>query len=385
MTDYIHCGYSSKDSRSSLAPNGHASTVTGIAAPASSVVLSFFTGADVTAIVPAFNEAASVADTIRSLQAQTARPREIIIVDDCSTDGTGDVARALGGGVTVVRPPANTGSKAGAQTFALRHVRTPLTIAVDADTVLAADAIERLLPAFAQRGVAAACGFVLPQRVRSVWERGRYIEYLFAFTFYKQVQEYYGKPLISSGCFSMYRTAILRAQGGWSNRTMAEDMDLTWSLYQAGYAVRFVPDAVCYPIEPRTFRLMGTQLQLWSHGFIQNVKLHWRGVLAVPYLRSAVAVAFWDATVAAAVYLVALPTLALLFASPWPLLGYVIDAPAVLVPVLAGAVPRREVGRALASVPAFFLLRTVNAVFFLRAVCAELLLGRPLRHYKKGH
>ncbi len=348
-----------------------------------SLVLSFFTGADVTVIVPAFNEAASVADTIRSLQAQTARPREIIVVDDCSTDGTGDAARALG--VTVVRPPANTGSKAGAQTFALRYVRTPLTIAVDADTVLAVDAIERLLPAFAQSRVAAACGFVLPQRVRSLWERGRYIEYLFAFTFYKQVQEYYGKPLISSGCFSMYRTAILRAQGGWSNRTMAEDMDLTWSLYQAGYEVRFVPKAVCYPIEPRTFRLMGTQLQRWSHGFVQNVKLHWRAVLAVPYLRSAVAVAFWDATVAAALYLIALPALALLLASPWVLLGYVIDAPAVLVPVLAGAVPRREVGRALASVPAFFLLRTVNAVFFLRAVCAELLLGRPLRHYKKGH
>src|SRR5881397_1669054 len=259
-------------------------------------MLSFFTGADVTVIVPAYNEAASIADTIGSLQAQTAPPREIIVVDDCSTDGTGDVARGLG--TTVVRPRANTGSKAGAQTFALRHVRTPLTVAIDADTVLAPDALQRLLPAFDRPGVAAACGFVLPQRVRSVWERGRYIEYLFAFTFYKPLQEYYGKPLISSGCFSMYRTEVLRGQGGWSSRTLAEDMDLTWSLYHAGYEVRFVPKAVCYPIEPRTFRLMGTQLQRWSHGFVQNVKLHWRAVLAVPYLRSAVAVAFWDATVA---------------------------------------------------------------------------------------
>src|SRR6059036_2785870 len=346
-------------------------------------MLSFYTGADVTVIVPAFNEAASVADTIRSLQRQTAPPREIIVVDDCSRDGTGDAARALG--VTVVRPPANTGSKAGAQTFALRHVRTPLTIAVDADTVLASDAVERLLTAFERPRVAAACGFVLPRRVRSLWERGRYVEYLFAFTFYKRLQEYYGKPLISSGCFSMYRTDALRAHGGWSSRTLAEDMDLTWILYQAGREVRFVPEAVCYPIEPPTFTLMRRQLRRWSHGFVQNVRLHWRGLLGVPYLRSAVAVAFWDATVAAGVYLVLLPILALLLASPWILLGYVIDAPAVMVPVLAGAYQRREVGRALASVPAFFLLRTVNAVFFLRAVCAELLLGRPLRHYKKGH
>jgi cellulose synthase/poly-beta-1,6-N-acetylglucosamine synthase-like glycosyltransferase len=342
-------------------------------------------GIDVTVIIPAYNEAASVTDTIKSLQAQTTPPAAIIVVDDCSTDGTGDVAHALGGGVTVVRPPANTGSKAGAQNFGLRYVRTPLTVAVDADTVLARDAFAYLLPAFHDPAVAAACGFVLPQRVRSLWERGRYIEYLFAFTYYKRLQEYYGKPLISSGCFSMYRTDVLRAHNGWSDRTLAEDVDLTWSLYQAGHAVRFVPAAVCYPIEPRTLTLMGKQLRRWSHGFVQNVKLHWRGLLAVPYLRSAVAVAFWDATIAAAVYLVLLPILAVLLARPWVLIGYVIDAPAVLVPVLAGAARRREIGRALASIPAFFVLRTVNAVFFLRAVCAELLLGRSLRVYEKGH
>ena len=340
-------------------------------------------GTDVTVIIPAYNEAASVADTIRSLQGQTTPPAAIVVVDDCSTDGTGDVARALG--VVVVRPPTNTGSKAGAQNFGLRYVRTPLTVAIDADTVLAPDALECLLPAFSRPGVAAACGFVLPQRVRSLWERGRYIEYLFAFTYYKQLQEYYGKPLISSGCFSMYRTDILGAHNGWSNRTLAEDVDLTWSLYQAGHEVRFVPEAVCYPIEPHTLTLMGKQLRRWSHGFVQNVKLHWRGLLAVPYLRSAVAVAFWDATIAAAVYLVLLPILALLLARPWVLIGYVIDAPAVLVPVLAGAARRREIRRAIASIPAFFVLRTVNAVFFLRAVCAELLLGRSLRVYEKGH
>lgn len=340
-------------------------------------------GSDVTVIVPAFNEAESIASTIRSLQAQTAPPREIIVVDDGSSDGTGNVARALG--VTVIRPPQNTGSKAGAQTFALRHVRTALTVAVDADTVLEPDALERLLPAFEKPAVAAACGFVLPQRVQSLWERGRYVEYLFAFTYYKQIQECYGRPLIASGCFSMYRTALLRVHGGWSNRTMAEDMDLTWSLYQGGNEVRFVPEAVCYPIEPRTFKLMGQQLRRWSHGFIQNVRLHWRGLLSVPYLRSAVAVAFWDATVAAALYLVLLPILALWLRTPWVLLGYVIDAPAVLVPVVVGAAKRGEIARAIASIPAFFVLRTVNALYFLRAAGAEFVLGRSLHVYEKGH
>src|ERR1700742_2294169 len=71
----------------------------------------------VTALIPAFNESESIGATIRSLQAQTYRLFEIIVIDDGSTDGTGDIARALG--VTVLRPPSNTGSKAAAQTYAL--------------------------------------------------------------------------------------------------------------------------------------------------------------------------------------------------------------------------------------------------------------------------
>jgi len=339
--------------------------------------------ARLTVIIPAYNESASIADTIRSLQAQTARPAEVIVVDDCSTDDTAEVARALG--VTVIRPPANTGSKAGAQNYALAFVRTEYTMAIDADTALERDAVERLMAALDEPGVAAACGFVVPRHVRTIWERGRYIEYLFAFTFYKQVQEFHGKPLIASGCFSAYRTDALRAAGGWQTRTLAEDMDLTWSFYQAGHQVRFVPEAVCYPIEPHNFAFMRKQLRRWSHGFAQNVSLHWRGLLHVPFLRSAVAVSVWDATLAAAIYLILLPALALGLRNPWLLAGYVIDAPAMLVPVIAGAAPRREVRRALASMPAYFVLRTVNAAFFHRAAFSEWVLGRSFRVYEKGH
>jgi biofilm PGA synthesis N-glycosyltransferase PgaC len=336
-----------------------------------------------TVIVPAYNEEATIADTLQSLFAQTLVPAQIIVVDDCSTDGTRDVALAFG--VTVLRPSRNTGSKAGAQNFALKQVDTRWVMAIDADTILAPDAIEKLAPALEDESVAAACGFVLPRHVKSVWERGRYIEYLFAFTFYKQIQDYYQRPLISSGCFSMYRTNTLLEVGGWPVRTMAEDMDLTWTFYEAGYQVRFIPEAVCYPIEPHNFHYMSAQLRRWSHGFVQNLKLHWRAALHVPYLRSAVAVATWDAAIASVAYLFIIPVLAIIFRMPWLLLGYAIDAPAILVPVLAGAVPRGETRRALASLPAFFVLRTFNAVFFVRALWSEMVMGRSLTVYEKGH
>jgi biofilm PGA synthesis N-glycosyltransferase PgaC len=339
--------------------------------------------APITVLVPAYNEAASIADTIRSLQEQTLRVAEIIVIDDCSTDETAAVAQSLG--VRVMRPARNTGSKAGAQNFALPLVETPFTMAIDADTSLDPEAIARLLPALQDSAIGAACGFVLPRHVRTIWERGRYVEYLFAFTFYKQVQDFYGKPLIASGCFSVYRTEVLRDHGGWSTRTLAEDMDLTWSLYQSGHGVRFVPDAVCYPIEPHTFAFMSKQLKRWSHGFVQNVRLHWRGLVHVPFLRSAVAVSLWDATLAAVVYFIALPVLALAFSNPWFLLGYVIDVPALAVPVLIGAVKRGETMKALASLPAFLVLRVVNAMFFLRAAWTELVLRKSFRVYEKGH
>jgi poly-beta-1,6-N-acetyl-D-glucosamine synthase len=336
----------------------------------------------ITAIVPAYNEAASIADTIRSLQQQTRTVDEIFVVDDCSTDDTGEIARRLG--VRVLRPPQNSGSKAGAQTYALQFVGTEYCMAIDADTALARDSVEMILTAMCDRSIAAACGFVVPRFVRTIWERGRYIEYLFAFTFYKPIQDFFQKPMISSGCFSVYRTEILRQVGGWSNRTLAEDMDLTWTLYTAGHGVRFVPDAVCYPIEPNSLHFLTKQLTRWSHGFIQNVRLHWLHVLDEPYLRSVLAVGLWDATVASLAYLMLLPLLAI-FVHPLFLLGYVVDLPAVAIPVITAGIKRGELPRVLASLPCFLLMRLVNSAFMLRAVWSEVILGRRLCIYEKGH
>jgi biofilm PGA synthesis N-glycosyltransferase PgaC len=129
---------------------------------------------------------------------------------------------------------------------------------------------------------------------------------------------------------------------------------------------------------------MSKQLRRWSHGFIQNVVVHWRQLLHIPFLRAAVMISLWDAIFASLAYLVLLPLLAV-FASPLFLLGYLIDAPAVAVPVLIKAAERREVGKALASLPSFFVLRTVNSVFLLKAIWSEWVLRKRLTVYEKGH
>lgn len=336
-----------------------------------------------TILVPAYNEAASIVDTIKSIQNQTTPPKRIIVIDDYSTDNTGELA--VKQGVEVIRPPKNTGTKAGAQNFGLDMVDSKYTMAIDADTTLASDAIEKLMQAFDNDKVAAVCGTVIPRYINTIWERGRYIEYLFAFSFYKQIQNYFEKPLISSGCFSAYLTSKLKENGGWHTRTMAEDMDLTWSFYQKGFQIKFVPEAVCYPIEPNNFDFMRKQLKRWTHGFMQNVKLHWKGVSKHIYLRSMVFVSLWDSVIASIAYLVLIPILSIYYQSPVFLLAYIIDMPAILPPILYKSVKRNEFTLALSSIPSFLILRTVNCFFVLEAFFSELVLGNKLTVYEKGH
>ena len=259
-------------------------------------------------------------------------------------------------------------------------------MALDADTTLAPDAIERMSKAFEDPEVAAACGIGRPApHSARVWERGRYVEYMFAFSFYKRIQDGYGKPLISSGCFSLYRTEQAAGGRGWSDRTLAEDMDLTWTIYQRGSKVRFLPDAVCYPIEPHNFDLMRKQLRRWSHGFIQNVQLHWQGVLALGYLRSMVSLALWDSIIASIGYLFAIPLLAILVNAGIPVCLRARRAgdPHPGAALRASATELGKALRELSRPTSHSASRTRSMM--LKAAFLELVLRRPFRVYEKGH
>ena len=120
-----------------------------------------------TVLIPAYNEAQVIAHTLQSLKAQTRQPDQVLVVDDGSSDDTGRIAAELG--AEVVRPAANTGSKARAINFGLDFVETEWMVTLDADTALAPDALQQIVDAAQEENASAACGTVLPQRVRTVW------------------------------------------------------------------------------------------------------------------------------------------------------------------------------------------------------------------------
>ncbi|MBO8196320.1 glycosyltransferase family 2 protein [Streptomyces oryzae] len=226
----------------------------------------------VTVIVPAHNEEAGLPATLESVLAQTTPPEQVIVVDDASTDRTGDVARSYG--VEVLRPAANLGSKAKAQNHALPHCRGDLVLAVDADTVLAPDYIERILPAFDDPSVAVAAGNVQTRFARTVWERGRSVEYLHGFHWHRPIQERAGSPMVCSGCCSVFRRRELTAAGGFPERTIVEDMDYTWSQQISGRRARYVSAAVAWAADPESLLYLRKQVWRWMAGFCQNLRVH---------------------------------------------------------------------------------------------------------------
>lgn len=98
--------------------------------------------ANIWVIIPAYNEATVIADVVRSV---CALGYSVVVVDDCSNDGTGDAAAEAG--AVVLRHIVNLGQGAALQTgFAYALERAPrCVVTFDADGQHRADEIERLV------------------------------------------------------------------------------------------------------------------------------------------------------------------------------------------------------------------------------------------------
>lgn len=348
-------------------------------------------GSGVTVIVPAHDEEEGLPATLESVLAQTIPAEQVIVVDDASRDRTGEVAR--GYDVQVLRPPANLGSKAKAQNFALPYCTTELVLAVDADTVLAPDYIERIVPAFDDPRVVVAAGNVQTRFTRTVWERGRSVEYLFGFHWHRPIQQAANSPMVCSGCCSVFRTRTLAGFGGFPERTIVEDMDFTWSQQIAGRRARYVGDAVAWAADPESLRYLRKQVWRWMAGFCQNVRLHTaRLALRKPIL------AVWVLLAMAEIL-----TGPLWWSAPFVLI-FGLDRPVLAtaawwlgaelvftLPPLAYAARRRGLSlrTVLRNVPCVYPAKVVNLWYAWKAVVCELVLvplrlSRGLTVYEKG-
>jgi peptidoglycan-N-acetylglucosamine deacetylase len=232
----------------------------------------------VAVLIPAFNEDKVIERTVRSVLESDYPNLRAIVIDDGSKDNTAEVTRAAfqqeiaNGRVTVLTKP-NSG-KADALNYALEYVTEELFVGIDADTIIAPDAISRLVPHFRDSRVAAMAGNAKVGNRVNLWTRWQALEYITSQNFERRALNTLNAVSVVPGAIGAWRTADVRAAGGYQHDTVAEDADLTMALLQAGYRVNYEDRALAYTEAPTTANGLMRQRFRWSFGIMQAVWKH---------------------------------------------------------------------------------------------------------------
>lgn len=329
----------------------------------------------VTVVVSAHNAERCLSTTLESLRSQTEPADEIVVVDDGSSDRTAEVAAAYG--VRVIRPRRRLGSKAKAQNYVLPLCRTDLVLAVDADTVLAVDYIENVKPAFDSLDVVVAAGRVQSRFERGWSDHGRVLEYLYGFHWNRQMQNLANSPMVCSDYCSMYRREHLVGFGGFSDRTVAADMDYTWSVQTEGWRAVHVAAAVAWVEESGELTHVRMRDWRWMVGFFQNVRIHFpemtrrRPMLAAWILLSLVEIIIAPLWLAWPIHRIGLDGPVWQGIAWWCGAEIALTLPPLLYVFGQRRVPLRRMLRAL---PRAYVMKMVNLYFAWKTLVVELLL-----------
>ena len=243
----------------------------------------------VSILVPGFNEAPSIQATIRSLLAIDYPHFEVLVLDDGSTDGMADAARAFEGrhGPAVCRVLSKpNGGKWSAHNFGLQHARGELILCVDADTTFESNALRMLVRRMADPAVGAVAGNAAVRNLEGALPYCQGLEYVYSNAAFRLPQTDTGTVLCVPGPIGLFRRAALdqvharygllkpgsppgHFAGPFLHDTFCEDFDLTVALLALGWRVVYEPRAICHTEVPTTLVGLISQRYRWTRGNLQ--------------------------------------------------------------------------------------------------------------------
>ncbi|WP_328873167.1 glycosyltransferase [Streptomyces sp. NBC_00287] len=230
----------------------------------------------VTVVVPAYNEKECIANTLQSL-AKSTHPIEIIVVDDGSTDGTSEIARAAADSlgmrnVRVIRQE-NAG-KPAALNNGVRSASHDIVVMMDGDTVFEPDTVRQLVQPFADPQVGAVAGNAKVGNRNTVIGAWQHIEYVMGFNLDRRMYDLLRcMPTIPGAIGAFRRDAVLEV-GGMSEDTLAEDTDITIAMHRAGWRVVYQEHARAWTEAPGSLKQLWSQRYRWSYGTMQALWKH---------------------------------------------------------------------------------------------------------------
>jgi len=226
----------------------------------------------VSILIAAYNEEASIADTLRSIANQDYPGAfEVFVIDDGSHDRTAAIVDACDHDwLRLLRQPHNAG-KSAALNRGLAEASHDLVVTLDADSFLYRDALRNLVERYMSDppNTRAVAGTMLVRNSRRNWvTKAQEWDYFHGIAAIKRVQSLYQGTLVAQGAFSIYDRATLVEIGGWLD-CVGEDIVLTWAMLRCGYRVGHAEDACCFTNAPDTLRQFVRQRQRWSRGMME--------------------------------------------------------------------------------------------------------------------
>jgi poly-beta-1,6-N-acetyl-D-glucosamine synthase len=294
-------------------------------------------------IAPAYNESKSIIDNVRTLLSLYYNNFEVIIVNDGSTDDTFQkIVQAFElvkvnyyfdyripceriKGVYKSDNPSynrltvidkNNGGKADSLNAGINISRNSLIVTIDADSIIESDSILKLVKPFLEekeRKVIGTGGVIrivnscdierghireikLPEQILP---RLQVLEYTRAFLLGRMAWSHLDGLMLISGAMGMFDRETVILAGGYSIKTVGEDMELVLRMrrYKAEreekYEVTYIPDPLCWTEAPSDFKSLRKQRTRWTRGLIESLWTHRRlfmnprygklGILGYPY------------------------------------------------------------------------------------------------------
>lgn len=202
---------------------------------------------DISVVCTVLNEAGTIGDLLRSLAVQTVRPREIIIVDGGSRDGTQLHVEwwhgRLGCPLRLIDAP-RANISAG-RNRGIVAARAPIVAVTDGGVTLAPTWLSSLATPFAHADIAVVSGFFVPD-ARTAFEAAM------GATVLPAVRDVRPDRFLPSSRSVAFRTAAWAAVGGYPEwLDYCEDLVFDLALRDRGYRFVFVPEAVAH-FRPRS-------------------------------------------------------------------------------------------------------------------------------------
>jgi cellulose synthase/poly-beta-1,6-N-acetylglucosamine synthase-like glycosyltransferase/peptidoglycan/xylan/chitin deacetylase (PgdA/CDA1 family)/spore germination protein YaaH len=236
----------------------------------------------VAVLIPAYNEEKVIVRTIRSVMMSNYKNLRVIVIDDGSTDNTYRAAvdaypADIASGRLVVLTKPN-GGKADALNYGIEKTREEIYIGIDADGVIAHDAITNLVCHFADPKIGAVAGNAKVGNRVNLWTRWQALEYITSQNFERRALDLFDVVMVVPGAIGAWRTRAVKDGGCYHTNTVAEDADLTMNLLEQGYSVIYEDQALAFTEAPVNMDGLMRQRFRWSFGILQAVFKH-RGAI----------------------------------------------------------------------------------------------------------